>query len=60
MFGQRVGTITDVVELLNFVQNRFRMHGNTAFLGLRRPDGEKLAGKVQKKIGQVEKVIEKP
>ena len=29
---QRVKTVTYVVELLNFAQNRIRMHGYAAFL----------------------------
>ena len=29
LFRQRVKTVTHVVELLNFVQDRIRMHGVT-------------------------------
>jgi len=36
LFRQRVKTVTYVIELLNFVQDRTRMHGNAAFLSLRR------------------------
>jgi hypothetical protein len=32
LFGQRVETVTHVVELLDFVLDRIRMHGHTAFL----------------------------
>jgi hypothetical protein len=32
LFRQRVKTVTHVVELLNFFQDRIRMHGYTAFL----------------------------
>jgi len=32
LFRQRVKTVTHVVELLNFVQDRIRMHGVHGFL----------------------------
>jgi len=32
LFRQEVKTVTHVVELLNFVQNRIGMHGYAAFL----------------------------
>jgi len=32
LFRQRVKTVTHVVELLNFVQDRIRMHGMHGFL----------------------------
>jgi hypothetical protein len=37
---QRVKTVTHVVELLNFVQDRIRMHGVRGFL--RKPKKRKL------------------
>jgi hypothetical protein len=37
---QRVKTVTDVVELLSFVQDRIRMHGVHGFL--RKPKERKL------------------
>jgi len=39
LFCQRVKTDTHVVELLNFVQDRIRMHGVRGFL--RKPQREK-------------------
>ncbi len=32
LFRQRIKTVTHVVELLNFVQDRSRMHGVRGFL----------------------------
>ena len=32
LFRQRVKMVTHAVELLSFVQDRFRMHGYAAFL----------------------------
>jgi hypothetical protein len=47
LFRQRVKTVTHLVELLNFVQDRIRMHGVRGFLENLRRENFRWADLVQ-------------